>query len=775
MHAQLKWAAVAGLWLLALPTVLPSDARATDAPVPDECRSSNLSPEAQARCDFIARTPDLCRRSGLSEATRQFCDRLAGVPALPEECLRPDLSPQAEARCEFIARTPNLCQRSGLSRRTQLFCDQQRFADVPLFNVVRLAANGAVRSIRLIETASGRAVYTGYPYGIAFAASDPRDRELRMRVEDLAPFLDGRPTPGSGSGSRRAAAPISAQAAPTGFATGLPIGLNPSTGITPGQCLNYTINTPSNNVEQASFSSQSTASSTSSQINVSATVSGGVDGFKASDTFSYSDQYQSSTISTNQYYNFYSLYTLNSSVSGSDPLSTQGQNAGTGFGTLCGSEYLSAVTVGMVATLSINYGSTSSSTQTEVSNSLSASEGLDSISTAVSTANSATNSSSYFTFNMNSYGGGTGATTDLNSAFAQTNASGEAYYASCAAGNTDDCSTFSGNMGDGASNALSSFNALVDGLSGATNPDISFFETFPNGVAGADTSAPVALSIPIATSDLLEPYSTQLSTYLTLLNEIATLNNRTLTLLNKVGQPDFNPTSFLDVASYLEELEDDLYDQDRITLLDNLENCLAATEDNLTTVCAPIIDNTIANAYQWYDTDGQNPNFFARQNTIALQYTGLLTYNNGSSWPQDVVYLQQLPSWSNVNEFFLIGGQAALVGFADAAYVNGGATETGASLAFLPLEPSADLSEVTTEVFTTQGTPPPGLWFGYINGGASPATNDGDQPLEWLGTTETCAPSFAFPCPIGYGLEPGALDYPLSFQMTQIDHLFTPE
>ena len=200
MRVQLKWA-VASLWLLALPAALPSEAGATDAPVPRECHRPDLSPEARARCDFIARTPDLCRRS-------------------------------------------------GLSRRTQLFCDQQRFADVPVFNVVRLAANGAVRSIRLIETATGRAVYTGYPYGLAFAASDPRDRLLRMRVEDLESFLDGRPTPGSSRGNRRAAAPALAQAAPTGFATGLPIGWNQSTGITPGQCLNYTINTPSNNVEQ---------------------------------------------------------------------------------------------------------------------------------------------------------------------------------------------------------------------------------------------------------------------------------------------------------------------------------------------------------------------------------------------------------------------------------------------------------------------------------------------------------------------------------------------
>lgn len=739
MCVQFKFkCAVASLWLLSLPPT----AGAAEAPVPSECRSF-------------------------------------------------DLSPAVEARCDFVARTPKLCERSGLSTRIQRLCDQRRFAREPHFNVVRLAANGAVRSIRLIETATGRTLYTGYPYGIAFAAPDPRDRVLRMKPEKLARFLDGRPTPGSDKRSRHAdkrsrhaAVPPAAQTAPTGYATGLPIGWNSSTGITPGQCLNYTINTPSNNVEQLSFSFTNTASSTSEQIKTSATVSGAYDAFKASDTFSYSDQYQSSTNATNEYFNIYSLYTLDSSVPDSDPLNAQGQSAGTAFGTLCGSDYLSAVTVGMVATISINYGSTSSSTQTSISNSFNGSygDGLATMSTAVTTANADANSSSYFTFIMNSYGGGTDATAALNTAFGMKNDSGTPYYASCAAGNADDCSTFSGNMGDGAANALNSLSAQVSGLNGASNPDISFFETFPNGVAGAATPAPGLAEIPTPTSDLLEPYATELSKYLTLLNEIATLTNRTQTLLSKVRQPDFNPTSFLDLASSLEELEDNLYDQDRITLLSNLENCLAATEDNLTSVCAPIINNTIANAYQWYDVNGQNPNFFAQQNTIALQYTGLLTSNNESSWPQDVVYLPQLPSWSNVNEFFLIGNQAALVGFADSAYFDGTLDSngdpvpvSGASLAFLPLKPNEDLSQVTTQVFTTQGTQPPGLWFSYINGGPGPATNDRDQPLEWLGTTASCAPSFAFPCPIGYGLIPGALDWPLSFQMTEIGNLFTPD
>ena len=158
--------------------------------------------------------------------------------------------------------------------------------------------------------------------------------------------------------------------APTGFATGLPIGWNSSTGPASGQCFNYTIATPSNNFTQASFSSQNTASSTAAQIKVSAEVNLAFDLFNASDSFSFSDQWQSSTHSSNQYYNMFSLYTLNSTVSQTDPLTSQGEahvTDGT-FAVLCGNEYLAVVPVGLFATFSVNYGSSSESTALEITN-----------------------------------------------------------------------------------------------------------------------------------------------------------------------------------------------------------------------------------------------------------------------------------------------------------------------------------------------------------------------------------------------------------------------
>jgi hypothetical protein len=704
----------------------------------------------------------------------------SGDPAGQPDAIDPIELIERLLRMGVRSSPPAFCFRQDLRPRVERLCDRLRFRGEPHFNAVRVARNGAVRSIRLLVTETGQEVFRAHPYGTAFAVPGSGDREVKMKTRLLRLFLRGRPTPGSTRrvwsifGPVASGGPV-ANAAPTGYATGLSIGWNPSTGVTSGQCFNFTVATPSNNVEQASFSSENAASSSAQQINVSATVSGAADAFSASDTFSYSDQWQSSTNSTNQYYNFYSLYTLDSTVAS---LNSQGQAAGTSASTLCGSEYMSAVTVGMVATISINYGSTSSSTQTAISDQFKASFGLDGISSAVSTAQQDTSATSYFSFNMLVYGGGTSAAAALNEAFAETNSSGDAYYASCASGNTADCTTFSSNMGTGAATALSSFNGLVGALSGANGPDLSFFETFPGGVAGADTPAVVTTALTFGTTDVLEPYATALTTYTTLLNQIATLNNRVGAVSSRVSQDSFDPTSFLNLGTTLTTLQNDLYGPDRSTLLGNLTTCLAATSANVTTACAAIIANTVSSAYEWYDlSTGQNPNFSAQQNTIALQYTGTYTNNNSSSWPMDVVYIGELPTseWSDVNEFVLIAGQAALVGFADVAFVNGGSTETVASLAFLPLYPNDDLSSVVGSVYTTQGTTAPGLWFSWYDNGPGPATNDASEPLVWLNSTETCAPTFSLPCAIGFGLESTAVDYPLSFQMAQIPSFFTPE
>jgi len=149
---------------------------------------------------------------------------------------------------------PEECLEPHLRKDVQRLCDQLRFADVPHYRVVRHASNGAVHSIHLIETETGRAVAISYPHGIKFTAPDHDDSELRIRIEELKGVLEGRPTlagPTLALPQQTTPGP-----APAGFATGLPIGWNSFTGPTSGQCFNYTIATPSNNVEQASFNAQ---------------------------------------------------------------------------------------------------------------------------------------------------------------------------------------------------------------------------------------------------------------------------------------------------------------------------------------------------------------------------------------------------------------------------------------------------------------------------------------------------------------------------------------
>ena len=714
-----------------------------------------ISPDAVAH-------EKLCDKHNLSGSSRKFCDSIAFAPR----------------------GIPAVCNWHRLSDKTRRLCDRFRFADEPHYNVVRLAPNGAVRSVHLFVTETGKEMYSGYPHGIAFAAKKDDTREFRMSTDRLERFLRGRPTPGQVSrrdhqrqhrhhGRRSPGAPTA-----TGYATGLPIGWNNSTGATPGQCLNYTINTPSNNVEQSSFSSSNAASSAAEQINASATVSGGVDGFSASANFSYSDAWSSSSNTSNQYYNFYSLYDLASTVSADEPLNAQGQAVGASASTLCGGQYMASVTVGMVATITLSYGSTSSSTQSQISTEVKGSDGLYSVSAAVDVANSAEKASSYFEFTMQSTGGGTQATADLSDAFAKVNPSNVAYYASCAAGNSVDCTAFSGNMGIGASNALSSFNELVKMLSGASNPDLSFFETFPAGVAGADTQALVVSMI--TTPAVLDPYASQLQQYLTLMNQVATLNNRIGLIQGQLTTtPSYNPVPFLDLLAYVDPLEN-IYAADRKTLLTNLQKCLAATSDNVVTVCAPIIDNQVSDAFAYYAASptscaASNRCFFAQQNTLALQYTGLalawLGVGPDESFPVplEVIYVDELPSFAVAGYPVGIAGEAGFVGFADRPFwIDAGAdpfeTENG-YVAILALKPGDPLStsNVSSKAQMNPPDPSPFVFWEVGDFGVGPFA-----PAVF--TSLACTPSFADPCAIDYEWTETGFIAP--FEFVQIEGLF---
>ena len=384
--------------------------------------------------------------------------------------------------------------------------------------------------------------------------------------------------------------------------------------------------------------------------------------------------------------------------------------AGT-FNTLCGNEFLSSVPVGMVATLSLNYGSSSESTPQSITNQLTVSFGLDSVSAAVEVANQDTTSSSYFTFSMTTYGGGTAATNALHDAFSKTGSQG-AFYALCAQGNSDACTQFTSNLGQGATAALNSFNGLVAGLSTATNgPDLSFLQIFPHGVAGAGTPQAVTSPIPasaIPTNDVLAPFKSQLEQVLTLLDQIATLNNRVSSLQGLLNQTTvLNPARFLDIVSYLDRLGN-IYNPDRRTLRQNLANCLQATSTNVQSVCQSIIDNQASNAFEYYGVNGPGSNFFAQQNTLALQYTGVesLSPSTLPPVPQDVIYIDQLPSFAQVGSSVPIAGEAAFVSFFDRPILTAG--QFAPVVDILALRPNEPLStdNVSTKVRANSANAP---------------------------------------------------------------------
>jgi hypothetical protein len=86
--------------------------------------------------------------------------------------------------------------------------------------------------------------------------------------------------------------------------------------------------------------------------------------------------------------------------------------------------------------------------------------------------------------------------------------------------------------------------------------------------------------------------------------------------------PSFNPSSVLDLGSYLDRLQQ-TYTFDRKTLVQDLKTCLEASSDTVESDCQPIIENKAKNVFEYYDVGGPGNDFFAQQNTLALQYTAV--------------------------------------------------------------------------------------------------------------------------------------------------------
>lgn len=519
--------------------------------------------------------------------------------------------------------------------------------------------------------------------------------------------------------------------------TGTPLGYNPSTGWLPSSnCFNFSLPIGSKLVTNA-FTSQGAASSEAGQTNVSAGVSGSYSAFQAQDNFSYSNSYDNNATSGQIYFNDSVIYTAKPNLNTSSPFSaagTQATTAGT-FSTQCGSQILTTVAVGMLITAEINYSTSSTSTSTGISNAFSGSYGLDSVTNAVNVTNKTASGSYSYGFNMTIQGGTEQAILDITTGF--NNA--ESVMNSCFAGNTTSCTTFETDLNVAAQNANNDFIATMDPLANDASSQAVSLAIFPNGIAGVaapvTTTEGIAAALQSTTSydDVLGPYSKQILNYTNILNQIATLNNRVNYLTTALSTPNnccgasysktMNPAPVFDISgSYLSYLGG-YYSADLTLMKTNLGNCLNATSSNVTAACAPITNLygsdgsvKIGSAYDWYTNTNQltgstiAPNNFAAQNTIALQYSGLVTVSgiSPSGFPLDVMWVAALPQFPSMPGLPANTAPPSfdpgLIGFADVPYQwNNGLKQpfTSPYVLMMPTPGTATISAPATSYSTT--------------------------------------------------------------------------
>ncbi len=602
--------------------------------------------------------------------------------------------------------------------------------------VVVKMLDDTIASIHLRRDADYKEVLTAYPNG-RFLAWTNHDKLVAngMSFDEYTDFMAHRKKP-------RSPAPQGA------YNTGLPVGYDPSLGPSGTTCFNFNSQVAAAPTTSLSFSSQNTASSSAAQTNVSASIKGSAYGFNASDTFSFSDSYQNSANSGNIYFDTYVIYTLQNVYDSSNPLNAFGQmfkNDATQFVQNCGSNFITVVPAGMLAYGQLSYSSSSSQAAQAISDTFKASYGLDSLSVAVSAAKQVANSSTQMDFSLTVMGGGENAIDIIVQAY--NNESTD--LSKCVQGTPSNCDNFAVALNAAFANAAAAFQKEV------TSPlpsDISFFEPFPNGVHGVSTDALMYLSIAnivAGATDLYQQYKTQLDTYVGLLNQIGTLYNRAYSLFGKVYGTSFDPQQLLSISGYLSSLQT-TYQADRATLINNLLSCLGSVSQ-----CGPVINNNIVDAYTWYGTGGGNPNFKAQQNSVALQYAGIYNDSQSDSYPNDTVYMYQLPTFQSPAQN--ISGMAALTAFADATYYAYGASQNGPSAILLPLPVGVDIGHTYSEADMT--------YYGIYSTGWSPGT--GAQSLEWI--TPPCQPSFQNPCSLGYKWKSGSTGVTL----TAIPNFFT--
>ena len=632
---------------------------------------------------------------------------------------------------------------------------------------------GRLAAVFIRRKSDNHYIFRAFPRGLGFASgAEPlKDITFPQLRKLLAAEKEKIVKSGASAAGRGQAVANSAPAAATPTATstpysntGFPTGYSTSVGPTSGDCFNFTVGVPNAPTTVVDFATDTSATSFSSTLKTSDSVSTAEEGFQASDDFSYTQSYQDTANSGLVTFTAYSVYDLQPVLNTTTPLNafgTQASDTGT-FSQLCGDNFIEQVAAGAVIMGQFSWSSTTSTASDDVSNTLKGGSTLFDISSAISSAQSVSDSITTFGFDLYMVGGGVTASDDMLTAY--ENAASALSSCTAQPSNQSDCNTFVSDMNAGAAEALDAFNDVAESSSGSLPQDLSIFQQFPNGLSGVDTASLEYFSlssIVSGTSDAFEPYATQLNDYMGLINEIATLNNRVTSVNELAGGTTFDPTTFLSLEDFLSQLST-IYSADLSTMLTNMSNCLTGT-GAVATNCATILDNTlngtqITNAYQWYNSKAPNPNgwstsqlWMAQQNSIALQYNAVNIFQApGKSEYQtsmQTMYIDPLPNFSSPNTS--LSGVAALVSFADEKFYSpsSGKAETYPYVVITPINDTdgalSDLSKVSDAADLTD--------LGVILDDSLCSGKDCNLPTQSF--TVSCSPTISDACPFEYGGE----------------------
>jgi len=633
---------------------------------------------------------------------------------------------------------------------------------------------GLLAGIFLRQNSDQRYLLRAFPRGLEFAANAGAPQEVGLPVLRKLLKAESEKEAQAAQARTRSAAPPKHSAAPFSCTTtqppspnsGVPIGYSSTIGPKlDALCFNYTVENPPAPITQITFDSSSNASSFSSILNTSDSISGGFTALKANDNFTYSQNYQSSVNSGQVIFSAESIYTLNVILDPNNPLNPFGCQEFKDhlLGQICGDQFMSQIAAGAIIMGEFSWWSNSSTASTNVSNTLTGGDGtLVNISSAISSAQSVSDSFTKFHFEIVILGGGPTASNDLQLAVGANADS----LSGCIAqpSNQSDCNTYITNMNKATAQALEDFNnyAQPSSGSGALPMDLSYFQAFPNGVSGTTAGTATTQPLPsnLDANDAFGPYQTQINDYASLSNEIATLSNRVQSISLLVGT-SFNPLTSLPLQNYLSVLNT-IYSSDLNTMLANWNTCSGGT-GSVGTNCAPIINNTlngtpITNAYQWYSPGAPNPNkwnstqlWSAQQNSIALQYnaTNAFQYPQTDYFqtPMQVLYIGQLPSFNS--PLTSLSGAAALVTFADLPFpFADGNVDRYPFVVITPISNTDGSPTDLSGVFNAASFSNMGM---ILNNNICGVGDSDCIPTGVAFTTPSCEPTITDPCPFEYG------------------------